>query len=180
MAFEVRHWVKKWCERHYEDPDGRRTILPAIIQPKNPSARNCIVPPCQSCLLACTKKRSPNVSRTQPLEDREGAITRTNKKLVILSLQTSSSVRRPEVCRPGMDGNHKTAVFRAAPYIMMQHQAWFGLKTKSLLVPMKRSWVQHVSNNGCGINVSPKSNIIMVIMVFSLLRNTIVIVTRKD
>ena len=64
------------CERHYEDPDGRTTILPAIIQPKNSSARNCIVPPCQSCLLACTKKRSPKVSRTQPLEDREGAFTR--------------------------------------------------------------------------------------------------------
>ena len=63
-------------ERHYEDPDGRTTILPAIIQPKNASARNCIVPPCQSCLLARAKKRSPNVSRTQPLEDREGAITR--------------------------------------------------------------------------------------------------------
>ena len=63
-------------QRHYEDPDGRTTILPAIIQPKNASARNCIVPPCQSCLLARAKKRSPNVSRTQPLEDREGAITR--------------------------------------------------------------------------------------------------------
>ena len=63
------------CERHYEDPDGRTTILPAIIQPKNASARNCIVPPCQSCLLARAKKRSPNVSRTQPLEDEE-AITR--------------------------------------------------------------------------------------------------------
>ena len=25
-------------ERHYEDPDGRTTILPAIIQPKNSSA----------------------------------------------------------------------------------------------------------------------------------------------
>ncbi len=33
-------------ERHYADPDGRTTILPAIIQPKNPSAKNCIVPPC--------------------------------------------------------------------------------------------------------------------------------------
>ena len=108
-------------ERHYEDPDGRTTILPAIIQPKHASARNCIVPPCQSGLLARAKKRSPNVSRTQPLEDREGAITR-DQYMVILSLQTSSSVRRPDVCRPGMDGNHKTAVFRAAPYIMMQHQ----------------------------------------------------------
>ena len=41
---------------------------------------------------------------------------------------------------------------------------------------MKRSWVRHVSNNGCGINVSPKSNIIMVIMVFSLQRNTDVLI----
>ncbi len=64
------------CEGHYEDPDGRTTILPAIIQPKNSLARTCIVPPCQSCLLARAKKRSPKVSRTQPLEDREGAITR--------------------------------------------------------------------------------------------------------
>jgi len=64
------------CGCYYEDPDGRTTILPAIIQPKNPSARNCIVPPCQSCLLARAKKRSPNVSQTQPLEDHEGAITR--------------------------------------------------------------------------------------------------------
>ncbi len=79
------HWklgIGMYCiqemmrERHYEDPDGRTTILPAIIRSKNPSARNCIVPPCQSCLLARTRKRSLKVSRTQPLEDHEGAITR--------------------------------------------------------------------------------------------------------
>ncbi len=63
-------------KRHYEDPDGRTTILPAIIRPKNPLAGNCIVPPCQSCLLARARKRSPKVSWTQPLEDPEGAITR--------------------------------------------------------------------------------------------------------
>ena len=63
-------------ERHYEEPDGKKTILPAIIKPKNPSARNCIVPPCQSCQLARARKRSPKISRTQALEDREGAITR--------------------------------------------------------------------------------------------------------
>ncbi len=68
-------------ERQYEDPDGRTAILPAIIQPKNPSARNCIVPPCQLCLLAGAKKCSPNVSRTQPLEDHEGAITRDQYKV---------------------------------------------------------------------------------------------------
>jgi hypothetical protein len=68
-------------EQHYEDPDGRTTLLPAIIQPKNSSARNCIVPLCQLCLLACAKKRSPKVSWTQLLEDREGAITRDQYKV---------------------------------------------------------------------------------------------------
>ena len=63
-------------ERHYEEPNGNKTILPAIIKPKLVSARNCIVPPCQSCLLARARKRTPNVSRTRLLDDREGAITR--------------------------------------------------------------------------------------------------------
>ncbi len=31
-------------ERHYEDPDGRTTILPAIIQPKNTSAKELYCP----------------------------------------------------------------------------------------------------------------------------------------
>ena len=63
-------------ERHYEEPNGNKTILPAIIKPKLVSARNCIVPPCQSCLLARARKRTPNVSRTRLIDDREGAITR--------------------------------------------------------------------------------------------------------
>jgi hypothetical protein len=62
-------------------PDGRTTILPTIIQPKNPSARNSIVPPCQLCLLACARIRSPKVSWTQPLEDPKGAITRDQYKI---------------------------------------------------------------------------------------------------
>jgi len=79
--YRIQEMMRK-C--HYEDPDGRTTILPAIIQPKNLSARNCIVSPCQACLLARAKKCSPNVSRTQPLEDHEGAITRGQYKVVIL------------------------------------------------------------------------------------------------
>jgi hypothetical protein len=63
-------------ERHYEEPNGNKTILPTIIKPKLVSARNCIVPPCQSCLLAQARKRTPNVSRTCLLDDHEGAITR--------------------------------------------------------------------------------------------------------
>jgi hypothetical protein len=44
MALEIGHWddhiQEMMCECHYEYPDGRKTILPAIIQPKYPSARN--------------------------------------------------------------------------------------------------------------------------------------------
>jgi hypothetical protein len=68
-------------EHHYEDPDGLLTILPTSIKLKNPSARNCIIPPCQLCLLACARKHSSKVSRTQPLEDCEGAITRDQYKI---------------------------------------------------------------------------------------------------
>ena len=66
------------CERHYHDAEGVTTILPAIIKPKFLTARNCVVPACQSCLLllARARKRSTKVSRTQPLEDKEGALTR--------------------------------------------------------------------------------------------------------
>jgi hypothetical protein len=76
--YRIQEMLRK---QHYEDPDGKTTILPAIFQPKNSSARNCIVPPCQLCLLACAKKPSPKVSLTQQLEDREGAITRDQYKI---------------------------------------------------------------------------------------------------
>jgi len=46
LGIGIYHIQEMMRERHYEDPDGRTTILPAIIQPKNPSAKNCIVPPC--------------------------------------------------------------------------------------------------------------------------------------
>ncbi len=46
-------------ERHYEEPNGNKTVLPAIIKPKLALARNCIVPPCQSCLLACARIQNP-------------------------------------------------------------------------------------------------------------------------
>jgi hypothetical protein len=63
-------------ERHYLEPNGNKTVLPAIIKPKLVLARNCIVPPCQSCLLACARKLTQNVLRTRLLDNREGANTR--------------------------------------------------------------------------------------------------------
>jgi len=63
-------------ERTYEDPLGRRTILPPMIKPKFPSARNCVVPACQSCLIVRARKRSPNVVKTKVIPEREGALSR--------------------------------------------------------------------------------------------------------
>ncbi len=71
--YRIQEMMREW---HYEEPNGNKTILPAIIKPKYASAQNCIVPPCQSCLIARARKRTPKVLRTRLLEDREGAITR--------------------------------------------------------------------------------------------------------
>ncbi len=54
------------CECHYDNPDGGTTILPAIIQPKNPSARNCIVPPCH--FLHADLEPGENVYVDMPLD----------------------------------------------------------------------------------------------------------------
>ncbi len=79
------HWklgISMYCiqemmhERHYEEPNGNKTILSAIIKPKLALAQNCIVPPCHLCLLAQARKRTPNVLRMQILDHRKGATTR--------------------------------------------------------------------------------------------------------
>ena len=49
-------------EQIYEEPTGKRTIVPPIITPKFPANINCSVPACQSCVLSRSKKIS-----TQPL-----------------------------------------------------------------------------------------------------------------
>jgi hypothetical protein len=58
----------------YEDPMGRRTILPPIIQPEFPSARNCVVPACQSCLIARAQKWSTNEAKMKAIPESEGAL----------------------------------------------------------------------------------------------------------
>jgi hypothetical protein len=63
-------------ERHYEEPNGNKTVLPAIMKPILALARNCVFPPCQLCLLAPARIRTPNVLGRRILNNREGAITR--------------------------------------------------------------------------------------------------------
>ena len=63
-------------ERTYEEPLGQRTVLPPIIKAKFPSARNCVIPLCQSCLLARARKRTPGVKHAKADPDKEGALSR--------------------------------------------------------------------------------------------------------
>jgi hypothetical protein len=59
------YWVQELMrERTFEEPLGQCTILPPIIKSKFPSAWNCIIPACQSCLLARARRRTPNVKRS--------------------------------------------------------------------------------------------------------------------
>ncbi len=62
-------------ERTYEEPLGQCMVLPPIKKAKFPSAQNCVVPLCQSCLLARTRKRTPNVKQTRDLPECEGALS---------------------------------------------------------------------------------------------------------
>ncbi len=94
-----------------------------------------------------------------------------NTMLVISSLWTSSSVRCPDVSQPGMEVNHKIAVFKAAPSLMMQYQDSFGSRTRFLSALTKQSWGRFVSSSGFMTNVLVKSSTIIVIMVSSLQRS---------
>jgi hypothetical protein len=80
-----------------------------------------------------------------------------NTMIVILSLQNSSSVRRPGVCRPGMDVNLNIAILMAVlTSYMMQHQYSNGSRHRFRLVQTKQLWVRLVSNSGFTINESAK------------------------
>jgi hypothetical protein len=63
-------------DQHYEDHLGRTECHPPIIKSKYASTSSCKIPLCQSCLLARSRRRSPNVKRSQVNEDSEGAISR--------------------------------------------------------------------------------------------------------
>jgi len=63
-------------ERTFEEPLGKRTVLPPLIKPKFPSARTCVIPVCQSCLLAHARKRSPNAKHSSVIPESKGALSR--------------------------------------------------------------------------------------------------------
>ena len=62
--YQIQYFIRP---RTFEKPNGNRTILPEIINTKFPSARNCAVPTCESCVLARVKKRFTNTKKVKPL-----------------------------------------------------------------------------------------------------------------
>jgi hypothetical protein len=70
-------------ERTYEEPLGQRTVLPPIIKAKFPSARNCVMPLCQSCLLLGLGSALPMSKGVRLVPNvREHSVV-TNMRLVI-------------------------------------------------------------------------------------------------
>ena len=71
--YRIKEFMK---EQIYEEPTGKRTIIPTIITPKLPATRNCSVQACESCMLACSKNISVGPTKVKPLPEIEGDLTR--------------------------------------------------------------------------------------------------------
>jgi hypothetical protein len=106
-------------EQYYEEPNGNKTVLPAIIKPKISLAGNCIVPPCQSCFLARARKRTPNVLRTRLLDDREGAITRDQYNVGDFISIDQFICKTPRHLPTGYGHESQDCRFKAVPSLMM-------------------------------------------------------------
>jgi hypothetical protein len=76
LGINIYRVQKLMRERTFEEPLGKCTVLPPIIKQKFPSAWNCVILVCQSCLLACARKRTPNVKCSMVIPENEGALSR--------------------------------------------------------------------------------------------------------
>jgi hypothetical protein len=59
----------------FREPLGKCTTLPLLIELKFPFAWICVIPLCQSCLLACARNRTPKVKRSTAYPENEGAFS---------------------------------------------------------------------------------------------------------
>jgi hypothetical protein len=62
-------------EQKMEEPSGRTSVLPPVIQPTFKSTPNCVVPACASCQLARAKKRSTGIVKKKPVPEKEAALS---------------------------------------------------------------------------------------------------------
>jgi hypothetical protein len=75
LGINVYQVQKIMRERTFEEPLGKCTVMPPIIKPNSLSAQNCVIPVCRSCLLACARKKTPNVKCSTVLPENEGALS---------------------------------------------------------------------------------------------------------
>ncbi len=166
-------------ERHYEEPNGNKTVLPAIIKPKLASARNCIVPPCQLCLLARARKCTPNVLRMRLLNNHEVAITRDQYNVGDFVSTDQFICKTPgrSPTRYGCEWQdcrfQGSTIFNdaASGLIWVENQVSIGAN--------KMVMGKAVSSSGFMTNVSVKLSTIMVIMVSSPRRSFGITVRRN-
>jgi hypothetical protein len=99
-------------ERTFKELLGKCTILPPINKPKFPSAQNCVIPLCQSCLLACASKRTPNVKHSTAYLENEEALSCNRYEVGDLFPLISSFTRPLAGCLKGMAVSQEIGVFR--------------------------------------------------------------------
>ncbi len=99
-------------ERTFEELLGKRTVLPPIIKPKLPSAWNCVIPVCQSCLLAHVRKRTPNVKRSSVIAENEEALSNNRYEVGDFFPLISSFAKLLIDCLRVMAVSQKNGVFR--------------------------------------------------------------------
>ena len=138
-------------DQHYEDHLGRTECHPPIIKSKYPSTSSCKIPLCQSCLLARSRRRSPNVKRSQVNEDSEELSVEISLKWEILCLRISLSVALLVVFLQVMVGKGQIAVTMVVQFTMMQHLALFGLRTRCPWEQVRLLWAKSVLSSGCMI-----------------------------
>ncbi len=114
---------------------GQRTILPPIIKPKFSSARNSIIPVCQSYLLAHVRKRTPSVKGSKAIPESEGALSH-NRYEVGDFLSTDQFIcRTPSQLPEGYGRESKDHRFQGGT--IFNDAVLFGLRIKCHLVPMR-------------------------------------------
>jgi hypothetical protein len=94
-------------DRTYEEPLGQHTVLPPIIKDTFLSARNCVIPLCQSCLLACACKRTPGVKHAKADPEKEGALSRDRYEVGDF-VSTDQFIFRTPGCLPEGYGREST------------------------------------------------------------------------
>jgi hypothetical protein len=120
-------------KRTFEEPLGKHTISPPIIKPKFPSAWNCVIPVCQSCLFACARKRTPYVKCSTVIPENEGAFRHNRYEVGDFVSTDQLFCKTPGRLPEGSGCESKERRFQGGTIYNDAALDLFGLKIKFLL-----------------------------------------------